>query len=84
MKINVFGANHQVQPSRQEQGLHLAISNNEKKREALEIRRSHLLQELGRVREEIILVREELDRGKCTHNPRCIILFSRWNRLCLM
>jgi hypothetical protein len=41
--INAFGVNRQTQSSKKERGLHLVVSNDEKKLEALEAKRTSLL-----------------------------------------
>jgi hypothetical protein len=64
LSINAFGAIQPTQPSRQECGLRIVIANNEKRLEVLEARRTALLYELDCVGEEIVQVREELDKVK--------------------
>jgi hypothetical protein len=51
LNLNALGANRPNHPSRQERGLRLVIDNKEDKLEALEARRTTLLQELDRVGE---------------------------------
>jgi hypothetical protein len=64
LNINTLGANRPNHPSRQERGIRLVIANKEEKLEALEARRTTLLQELDCVGEEIIHTRVELDKAK--------------------
>ena len=69
MNINAFGVNRSSPSSRQKQGLHLAISTDEKKLEALEARRTHLLRELDHVEEEISVVKAQLEKARNLAKP---------------
>ena len=55
--------------SRQEQGLQLVISTDEKKLAVLEARRMLLLQELDRVGEEITIIKAQLEKAKDLAKP---------------
>ena len=64
MNINALGANQRAPASRQEQGLQLVISTDEKKLAVLEARRVHLLQELDCVGEEITAINAQLEKAE--------------------
>jgi DNA-directed RNA polymerase subunit L len=70
--MNALGANQMNHPSRQECGLRLVIANKEEKLEALEARRTALLQELDHIGEEITQTRIELDKAKSPFKLCCI------------
>ena len=67
--INAFGANRSLPSPQQKQSLHLVISTDEKKLEALEARRTSLLHELDLVEEEISVVKEQLEKARDLANP---------------
>ena len=69
VSINAFGANRSLPSPRQEQSLHLVISMGEKKLEALEDRRTSLLNELDLVEEEISVVKAQLEKARDLAKP---------------
>ena len=69
VSINAFGANRSLPSPRQEQSLHLVISMGEKILEALEDRRTSLLNELDLVEEEISVVKAQLEKARDLAKP---------------